>query len=180
MSTDDGETWDVLPADGTTDANPLGNSYGHGYTGSGGWKEVVVPLADYAGRGALLRFHYVTDDAIHGTGACLGDVALSWEDSHVANRWEPDGFVRITNRVLQEWIVWVIRDDAEPTAMRMPLRWDSEREKYVGRVGTQVADGDGRVVLAISPVAPATMERARYRVWAIDAVLGPPSLPGPG
>ena len=180
VSADGGETWDVLPADGTTDANPLGNSYGHGYTGSGGWKEVVVPLADYAVRGALLRFHYVTDDAIHGTGACLGDVTLSWEDDHDPNRWEPDGFVRINNRVLQEWIVWVISDDADPTAMRMPLRWDSEREKYVGRVGTQAASGDGRVVLAISPVAPATMERARYRVWAIDAVPGPPSVPGPG
>lgn len=179
-SSDDGETWDVLPADGTTDANPLGNSYGHGYTGSGGWKEVVVPLADYAGRASLLRFHYVTDDAIHGTGACLGDVALSWEGDHDPNRWEPDGFVRINNRVLQEWIVWVIRDDAEPTAMRMPLRWDSGQQKYVGRVGTQAADGDGRVVLAVSPVAPATLERARYRVWSIDAVLGPPSLPGPG
>ncbi len=179
VSSDDGETWETLPAEGTTDANPLGNSYGHGYTGSGGWKEVAVPLADYAGREVMLRFHYVTDDAIHGIGACLGNVALSWEDDHYANRWEPDGFVRINNRVLQEWIVWVISDDAEPTATRMRLRWDPEQQKYVGRIGTEAADGDGRVVLAISPVAPATMERARYRVWAIDAVPGPPSIPGP-
>ncbi|MDE2785092.1 MAG: immune inhibitor A [Chloroflexota bacterium] len=179
-STDNGETWDVLPAEGTTDANPLGNSYGHGYTGSGGWKEVAVPLADYAGREALLRFHYVTDDAIHGTGACLGDVALSWEADSAPNRWEPDGFVLINNRVLQEWIVWVISDNAEPTVERMPLHWDHEREKYVGRIGTKAADGDGRVVLAISPVAPATMERARYRVWAIEAAPGPPSGSGSG
>jgi len=179
VSTDDGDTWNVLPADGTTDANPLGNSYGHGYTGAGGWKEVTVPLADYAGREIMLRFHYVTDDAIHGIGACLGDVALSWEDDSTPNRWEPDGFVRINNRVLQEWIVWVIRDDAEPAAERMLLRWDPGSKKYVGGIGTQAADGDGRVVLAISPVAAATMERARYRVWAIDAVPGPPSIPGP-
>ena len=179
-STDEGETWDVLPAEGTTDANPLGNSYGHGYTGAGGWKEVAVPLADYAGREALLRFHYVTDDAIHGIGACLADVALSWEDDSTPNRWEPDGFVRINNRVQQEWIVWVIGDDAEPTAVRMPLRWDPGREKYVGGIETPPADGDGRVVLAVSPVAPATMERARYRVWASDAVPGPPRQQGPG
>lgn len=180
VSTDDGKTWDVLPADGTTDANPLGNSYGHGYTGAGGWKEVTVPLADYSGREALLRFHYVTDDAIHGIGACLGDVALSWEDDSTPNRWEPDGFVGINNRVLQEWIVWVISDDAKPTAVRMPLHWDPEREKYVGEALTQAPGGDGRVVLAISPVAPATMERARYRVWAMDPVPGPPSLSPPG
>jgi len=177
VSTDGGQTWNVLPADGTTDANPLGNSYGHGYTGGGGWKEVVVSLADYAGLRAWFRFHYVTDDAIHGIGACLGDVVLSWEEDSTPNRWEPDGFVRINNRVLQEWIVWVISDNAEPTAVRMPLRRDPEREKYVGRIGTQAADGDGRVVIAISPVAPATMERARYRVWAIDAVLGPGRSP---
>ena len=180
VSTDDGETWDVLPADGTTDANPLGNSYGHGYTGSGGWKEVAVHLTDYAGLEVLVRFHYVTDDAIHGIGACLADVAISWEDDHAPNLWKPDGFVRINNRVLQEWIVWMISDDAEPTAVRMPLRWDPGQEKYIGTVGTRTADGDGRVVLAISPAAPATMERARYRVWAIDAVLGPPSRSPPG
>ena len=180
VSTDGGDTWNALPAEGATDANPLGNNYGHGYTGTSGWKEVAVSLADHAGVGVMLRFHYVTDDAIHGTGACLADVALSWEDDHDPNLWEPDGFVRINNRVLQEWIVWAISDDSEPAAERMSLRWDPEREKYVGRALMQAADGDGRVVLAISPVAPATMERARYRVWAIEAVVGPPSLSGPG
>lgn len=179
-STDGGETWDVLAADGTTDANPLGNSYGHGYTGTGGWMEVEVPLVDYAGLETTLRFHYVTDDAIHGIGACLADATLSWEDDRAPNRWEPDGFVRINNRVQQEWIVWVIRDDAEPTAARMPLRWDSDRDKYVGEALVRGVDANGRVILAISPAAPATMERARYRVWAIDSVPGPPSFPGPG
>ena len=84
--------------------------------------------------------------------------------------------------------VWLERDPdtvREPdiaffSAERMPLHWDPEREKYVGEALAQAADGDGGVVLAVSPVAPATLERARYRVWAIDAVLGPPSLPGPG
>ena len=127
----------------------------------------------------MLRFHYVTDDAIHGIGACLSDVALSWQSDHYPNRWEPDGFALINNRVLQEWTVWVIEDSAEPVATRMELGWDAEREKYVGEALSRAADGDERVILAISPVAPATMERARYRVWAIDAVAGPPSIPGP-
>ena len=80
VSTDDGLTWDVLPAEGTTDANPLGNSYGHGYTGSDGWTKVAVPLTDYAGQEAQVRFHYVTDDAIHGIGACVRDMAFSWDN----------------------------------------------------------------------------------------------------
>ena len=179
VSTDGGKTWDVLPAEGTTDANPLGNSYGHGYTGADGWQEVAVPLVDYGGQEVKLRFHYVTDDAIHGIGACLSNVALSWEDDPAPNLWEPDGFVVINNRVRQDWIVWAIEDSADPMATRMELSWNADRQRYVGRVVHPPVGDGGRLVLAISPVAPATMERARYRVWVKEGVPGPPSGPGP-
>ena len=180
VSTDGGQTWDVLPADGTTDANPLGNSYGHGYTGSGGWQRVTVPLTDYADQDALLRFHYVTDDAIHGIGACVRDMETSWESVEAeGDDWLADGFVLVNNRVRQDWIVWVIEDSAEPSATRMELGWDADSQQYAGSVvHSPVADG-GRLVVAVAPVAPATMERARYRVWVREGVLGPPSIPGP-
>ncbi len=181
VSTDGGETWDVLPADGTTDANPLGNSYGHGYTGAGGWRQVTLPLTDYAGQQAQVRFHYVTDDAIHGIGACVRDLALSWDNGEAnAEDWRADGFVLINNRVRQDWVVWVIEDSVAPSATRMELEWDADSQQYAGHVVHSPVAKGGRLVAAISPVAPATMERARYRVWAIDAVPGPPSLPGPG
>ncbi len=181
VSTDTGATWDVLPADGATDANPVGNSYGYGYTGSEDWAEVAVPLTDYAGQDALVRFHYVTDDAIHGIGACVHDPSLSWETAGMDGAdWRADGFVLVNNRVQQDWIVWVIEDGAEPAAARMELEWDADSQQYAGHVVHQpVADG-GRLVVAVAPVAPATMERARYRVWAITGVPGPPSGPGPG
>ncbi len=163
VSTDGGATWEVLSADGTTDANPLGNSYGHGYTGSSGWGEVTVSLTDYAGRDALVRFHYVTDDAIHGPGACLSDMRASWDAD---GDWEPDGFVWINNRVRQDWIVWLINDGPEPSAARIPLTWDTREKRHAGTVsGSAIGDG-GRLVVAVAPTAPATMEPGQYRVWA--------------
>ena len=46
VSTDGGKSWDVLEATGTTDSNPVGNSYGYGYTGdSKGWQDGEASLA---------------------------------------------------------------------------------------------------------------------------------------
>ena len=165
VSTDGGATWTALPAEGATDHNPLGNSYGHGYTGSSDWHEVKVPLPDYAGLDILVRFHYVTDDAIHGPGACLSDMSVSWDDAG-AGDWEADGFVRVNNRVRQDWIVRVIRDGPQPAATRLALRWDDEQQRHIGTAAAPPVGKDGRVVVAVSPIAPATMEPGRYRVWA--------------
>ena len=180
-STDGGATWNVLPAEGTTDANPLGNSYGHGYTGSSDWQEVAVSLADYAGQDALVRFHYVTDDAIHATGACLHDMSVSWDAAGAnADEWQPDGFVLVNNRVRQDWIAWLIIDGAQPAASRLELRWDAEKQRYTGIIPLPAVGDDTRVVVAVAPTAPATMQPGRYQVWAVEGVLGPATGPGPG
>ncbi|MXZ92733.1 MAG: hypothetical protein F4W95_07820 [Chloroflexi bacterium] len=168
-STDGGATWDVLPADGTTDANPVGNSYGDGYTGtSDGWQDGAASLAAYAGQDILLRFHYVTDDAIHGTGFCLRETRLSWHDAALKlDEWQPDGFVLVNNLVRQDWIVWVIIDappDAGGSATRLELAWDAQCRCYAGST-TAPDTSVGRLVVAVSPTAPATMEPAEYRVW---------------
>ena len=169
-STDGGETWDVLPADGTTDANPVGNSYGYGYTGtSEGWQEGAATLAAYAGQDILLRFHYVTDDAINGPGLCLQETRLSWDDAAVElDEWQPDGFVLVNNLVRQDWIVWVIIDaplDDGGSATRLELAWDAQCRCYAG--STPAPDTSaGRLVVAVSAAAPATMEPGEYRVWA--------------
>ena len=169
-STDGGATWDVLPADGTTDANPVGNSYGDGYTGtSDGWQDGAASLAAYAGQDILLRLHYVTDDAIHGPGFCLREPRLSWDDADVRpDEWQPDGFVLVNNRVRQDWIVWVIVDappGAGGSATRLALAWDDQCRCYSG--ATPAPDTSaGRLVAAVAAAAPATMQSGEYRVWA--------------
>ena len=169
-STDGGETWKALAATGTTDANPVGNGYGHGYTGvSDGWQDGAASLSDYAGQDALLRFHYVTDDAINGPGMCVQNMRISGQPRpDGAEHWAADGFVLVNNRVRQDWIVWVITDGPEPSATRMELAWDSERGRRVGSVPVASLSG-GRLVAAIAAVAPATMASGEYRVWVYNA-----------
>ena len=78
VSTDGGETWDIIEAPGTSPANPLGNSFGPGYTGfSDRWLYETVDLSAYAGKQVLLRFHYVTDAALNGIGLCVDDVSVA-------------------------------------------------------------------------------------------------------
>ena len=166
VSTDGGKSWDVLEATGTTDANPVGNSYGYGYTGeSDGWQDGKASLAPYAGRDALARFHYVTDDAINGPGFCVQGMRVSGDDlDGDAVGWEPDGFALVNNRVRQDWIVWALGDGPEPWAKRITLQRDAERDTYVGSIRVAVAPGQ-KLVVAVAPTAPATMEEAEYRLW---------------
>ena len=165
-SKDGGATWDVLPAEGSTDENPVGNSYGPGYTGVSDWQRATVPLASYASGEILLRFHYVTDDAIHGAGFCVRELRVSGGDiSDGDGGWQPDGFVLVNNRVRQEWIVWLITDVPQPTVTRMALQYDASRDAYVGSAQPP-ASAEGRTVVAVAPIAPATIEPGRYRVWA--------------
>ena len=85
-----------------------------------------------------------------------------------AGDWRADGFVLVNNRVRQDWIVWAIEDGPQPVAARVPLRWDADRGRYVGTAPASLTDAE-RVVVAVSPVAPATMQPGRYRVWATTA-----------
>ena len=166
VSTDGGKSWDVLEATGTTDSNPVGNSYGYGYTGdSKGWQDGKASLAPYAGRDALARFHYVTDDAINGPGFCVQGMHVSGDDlDGDAVGWKPDGFALVNNRVQQDWIVWVIAEGREPSATRVALELDAESDRFMGSMPVDVA-ADERLVVAVAPIAPATMEEAEYRLW---------------
>ena len=69
VSQDGGKSWDILETPNTSAGSPIGNGFGMGYTGdSGGWIGETVDLTRYLGRGILLRFQYVTDDAVNGSG----------------------------------------------------------------------------------------------------------------
>ena len=78
VSADGGASWEILPATSATTRDPYRIAYGPSYTGaSGGWRLERADLAPFAGRRVLLRFDYVTDDAINRPGWCIDDVAVS-------------------------------------------------------------------------------------------------------
>ena len=76
-SRDGGATWDILEGASTTLDNPVGNSYGAGWTGRRReWTKERIDLSDYVGRPVLVRFEYITDDAVNLDGVVLDDIAV--------------------------------------------------------------------------------------------------------
>jgi len=176
VSTDGGQTWDILQGSHTTDTNPYGNSFGHAYTGlSGGgdrpvWVKEETSLTPYVGREVLIRFEYVTDDAYNDPGFCVDDISIPElgysYDAETNDGWEAQGFIRSNNILPQEWIVQVIEFGPETVVREMQLSHTQE--------GTLVIEGHGdevdRAVLVISALAPSTTEIASYEysVYVIE------------
>ena len=76
-SDDDGRTWHILEGRHTTTDNPSGNAYGPGYTGSSDeWLQESIDLTPFAGGPVLLRFEYVTDDAVYLDGLLIDDLSI--------------------------------------------------------------------------------------------------------
>ena len=121
VSTDGGNTWDILETPHSSPPNKTGTGFGPGYSGNQDWTGESVDLTSYAGEQLAVRFQYVTDDAIHGAGICIREPVVAAGGQTLAGPWEPDGFVLTDNRVPQEFIVQVIQENGEPSVDRIPL-----------------------------------------------------------
>jgi hypothetical protein len=151
-SDDGGETWEILTTPSGTSSDPMGNSYGWGYTGfSGGggqgrWIEEVVDLSDYAGERVLLRFEYVTDANVNGEGLLLDDIsipALGYSEDFEEGEggWVGEGFIRLYNRLPQTYRVVLVQLGPEPSVAEIgldetnraefPLSLDGDSEQAV-------------------------------------------------
>ena len=162
VSTDGGSTWDIIQAPGTSPRNPTGNSFGHGYTGSSeGWLQEEVDLASYARQQVLLRFHYVTDDAINRIGLCFDDIAVPevgfWDDGQGDNGWQAEGFVRIDNVLPQDYIVQIIEVGNQSRVREMELDEDN-----CGEMEIRGLENLDRVAVVVAALAPKTLQEARY------------------
>lgn len=169
-STDGGQSWQLLRGTHMTDTNPAGNALGPGYTGKSGgqpdqatWVREVLDLGPYCGQRVLVRFDYVTDDAVNEVGLCLDDLelaAVGWADDAEAGEdgWRAQGFIRHDNILPQRYLVQLVEFAPAPVVRRLAVGED-------GR-GTWLVEGFGerleRAVLIISPVTTVTTERAEY------------------
>jgi hypothetical protein len=152
----------------------VGNNLGNGWTGKSGgdpaqWVEERVDLTPYAGKTILLRFEYVTDDAVNRPGFCLDDVAipeLSYrDDAETDGGWQANGFLRANNTVPQRYTVQVIAFGDQTTVTPLPLdEWQRGRLTIAG-FGSQVK----RAILAVSALAPSTTELAPYEFAVVTA-----------
>ena len=159
VSVDGGRSWHILETPHTTAENPIGNSYGMGYTGqSRDWIDESVDLTGYAGQKVLLRFHYVTDAAVHGSGMCVREVSVPELGlSMDGDGWTAEGFVLTDNRVRQDYIVQVIQIGQVNEVTQMELD-DSNSGSVVIAEPTEL----DRLVVAVAATAPKTRQGAEY------------------
>jgi hypothetical protein len=182
VSTDGGQTWDILPGKYTSDHNPSGQSFGHAYTGKSGveadapedsetkpqWVLEEMDLTPYAGQQILLRFEYITDDAYNSPGFCVDDISvpeLSYHyDAEKEDGWVALGFIRTDNTLPQRYLVQLIESGAETRVRRIELD-EAQRGQWV------IEDFGGEVeqaVLVVSALAPKTTELAGYQ-YSLEA-----------
>ncbi|MBE9472032.1 MAG: immune inhibitor A [Chloroflexi bacterium] len=169
ISTDGGEHWQILSTPSGTDADPHGNNPGWGYTGrSEGWVREEVNLTPYVGSEVLVRFAYLTDEAVIGAGFVLDDVAIpeiGYADDVEEGEeegWEAAGFVRSDNFVAQRYLALLISLGGslgdEVTVERLQVEEDQVAEWMVP-LGSENL---GEAVLVLSGLAPLTTQPAPY------------------
>lgn len=176
VSTDGGEQWNVLTGTHTTTWDPVGNSFGPGYTGTSGcdpnvwnepasamWVQERVDLTPYTGKVVLVRFEYITDDQVTGHGFCLDDIRipeLGYDDDveHGDSGWIGQGFRRTDNAVPQRYLVQVIVPGSEVPVQRV---WAENGCAHLALDGPE--SGVQEAVLVISAIAPGTVLPTIYR-----------------
>lgn len=177
LASRDGQHWDILEGPSTTTENPSGNSFGAAYTGqsidphdengdtaSPEWRVERFDLSPYAGEEILLRFEYVTDDAVNSSGWLIDDIHISAIDystdfENGADGWQSEGWLLTNNRLTQRWLLQVLelQDNILTSIERVEVDQD-------GRASIEIDGlGNGKTaVLAISALAPVTTEPAAY------------------
>ena len=159
ISLDSGKSWDILDTPNTTDENPIGNSFGMGYTGdSVGWIDEAVDLTGYVGQRILLRFQYVTDDTLNGSGICIRGVSIPEAGlSDAPEGWIAEGFVLTDNTVKQDYIVQVIQVAEDNRVTRMLLDESNSGSMIIAAPGELE-----QLVVVVAALAAKTRQEAAY------------------
>ncbi len=168
-SSDGGQTWEILTTPSGTPTNPNGNSFGWAYTGMSGdknqaeWIQEQIDLSPYAGQQVLVRFEYITDDAVNRPGFVLDDIAIpeiGYQSDFESDDggWEAAGFIRHANVLPQRWLVQLVLYSTATTVQRLEVGPDQS-----GQWEIPLGNGTSRAVIAISAMAPVTTEPASYQ-----------------
>jgi immune inhibitor A len=175
ISTDGGETWEILETPSGSSSNPNGNSSGWAYSGQSGgessrWIHEQVDLSAFVGGEVQIRFEYITDDAVNRPGFLIDDVRIpeigySSDFEAGDDGWQAAGFVRHANVLPQRWLVQLVMEGGKTTVERLPVEPDS-----TGVWKIPMSDETERAVVAVSGLTPVTTELAayEYRIETIE------------
>jgi hypothetical protein len=161
-SVDDGATWRALSGSQASDYDPVGQSYGPGYTGSsGGWVEEEVDLSEFVGDSVLIRFEYVTDGSTNLGGFAVDNIEVAdlsfLDDGDNSGNWASEGFRRITGPAEQQWLVQVVDRDTG-AVQRIDLDAGNKATITLPR----------RSAIIVSAVSEGTREKAEY-TWSLSS-----------
>jgi immune inhibitor A len=167
-SVDEGKTWDVLPTRYGRAENFSDDAYGIGYTGkSGKWLRESLDLSRYAGQKVMIRFAVNTDLATDLDGLMLDNISLPaigyFDDAEDdQGGWDAQGFVRSSNIVPVDWVVWLVKVNVDPNkedeVIRLRLDDLQSADFNIDGFGT---DFD-LAAMVISPMAPTTTQSVDY------------------
>ena len=165
VSPDGGETWTILEGEHTTDDNPVGNSYGHGYTGaSSGWLKERVDLTPFVGSKMLVRFEYITDAAVYEDGFVIDDITVPeldfFNDAESDNGWNAQGFELIDNVVPVNYVVLVIERHLDGSDIVRRMEIDGGRRGTIALTG--LGDEVQEAVVVVSPLARNTHQLSQF------------------
>jgi hypothetical protein len=169
IGTDGGQQWQTLATPSGTSDNPNGNNPGWGYTGQSGdpvgWIQETVDLSPYASGEVLVRFAYLTDEALTGAGFALDDIAIPEidfaDDAEYNDGWEAAGFLHTENFVPQRYLALLIGFGQDGVAVeRLEVEEDQTAEWVVGLE----SEGWQEAVLVLSGLAPLTTHPALYQL----------------
>jgi bacillopeptidase F (M6 metalloprotease family) len=127
------------------------------------WVDERVDLSQFAGQKILLRFEYVTDDAVNGPGFLLDDIRipeLNFEDQgeNGTNGWQAAGWVLTDNTLSEHWLVQVVTAGNNGVQVqRMNVGADGRGEVTIKDAGSL-----DNVMLTVNALAPVTTESASY------------------
>jgi len=168
VSTDGGETWTTLETAHGTDHDPYENSYGWGYTGTTlDWLAESLDLSPYTGQVIQLRFEVITDFSRNRDGLQLDDIEIpeigyfdGAEDD--SGGWEAHGFIRSSNFVPVDWIVWLLKLGVGlPTQVeRIEAGANQSTEFEIAGFGEEFSFA----ALVVSPTAPVTTMELDYEL----------------
>lgn len=171
VSTDGGATWTPLRLPDGTPGAEGNNYYGPAYTGHSGvegeasdpaaatWIAQQIDLTPYAGKQILVRFEYITDEAISEPGFAIDDISIPElnfaDDAESDGGWTAEGWVRIDNDLPQRYLIQQIAPGAVVEVTRLLL---PENGAVVGEWEIEVKAGAAPTILTFSGMTEYTTE----------------------
>ena len=175
VSADNGQTWSTISTTASVDSNPHNKNIGNGITGLSGpgeepsWLNLTADLTPWAGPSdvdLLIRFEYMTDDAVQHEGIAIDNISIpeiNWNDDveNGENSWQAAGFVRHTNRLPQTFILQTIAIQQDGTATVTQIE-PSDNGRY--EIDIVPSDDLKETILAIAGTTPITHQQAGYHL----------------